>query len=82
MKQIINNTLYDTETAEFIIRYYLGFNNRELYRTKKNHYFCMVYDYFDKPSYIEEKEENFVKDLLGRLDTEKYIELFGEPEEA
>ncbi len=84
MKQIIDNVLYDTEKAEFITNYYVVNCKRELYRTKSDpfKFFAIVWDYFDRNSNIEKKDEEFVKTLLGKINIEKYIELFGAPEEA
>lgn len=81
MKQIINNVLYDTEKAEKIVDYWSGYCKRELYKGGRG-YFSVVWDYFGTKYNIEPKDEDFVKALLGKINIDKYIELFGEPEQA
>jgi len=81
MKQIINNVLYDTEKAEKIVNYWFASCKRELYRGKTG-YFAVVWDYFETNYSFELKDEDFVKALLGKINIDKYIELFGEPEQA
>ena len=80
MKQIINHVLYDTHESDFITNYYASQCKRELYKTKSGAFFAVEWDCGN--SSISRKQENFVKDLLGRINIEKYIELFGVPESA
>lgn len=75
MKKIIDNLLYDTETSELIHNDEI--NKRLWYLTPNGNYFC-----FFKNGDIVPKTEEAVKDYLGKNDVEKYIELFGEPQEA
>lgn len=75
MKRIIDNLLYDTDTATLINTE--KENNRKLYKTPNNNFF-MLYPTGE----IKPKTENSVRDYLGIRNVEKYIELFGEPEEA
>lgn len=82
MKQIINNVLYDTESSERITYYYVMNCKRDLYKTKGGKYFVVNWDWFNANGSIELKEESFVKILLGKIDINKYIEIFGAPEEA
>lgn len=82
MKQIINNVLYDTDNSEFVTYYYSSNCKRELYKTKTGKFFVVMSDFWDTKTSIEIKEESFVKDVLGKLNIDKYIELFGAPEQA
>lgn len=75
MKGIIENLLYDTETSTLI--YAEEDTKRKLYKTPNSNYFTLY-----ATGEIKPKTLNAVKDYLGRYDVEKYIELFGEPEEA
>jgi len=93
-KTIINNKLYDTEKAEFISP---TEDYRILFVTKKGNYFsCQTTDY-DYMEYEKNKTysifETAYRDIrpetieyamsnIGRYQPEKYIELFGEVEEA
>lgn len=77
MKAIINGLLYDTEKADCVGTY-------------KNRYFdtCDVYKTKNNRVFIEKAEggfiidENEVKEIIGQYCPDKYIELFGEVEEA
>jgi len=82
MKQIINHILYDTDESVFVTYYYNLGCKRELYKTKTGKFFVVILDYWDKRTSIEAKDESFVKEALGKINIDKYIELFGEPEEA
>lgn len=75
MKKIINNLLYDTELSELI--YHDEVKNRRWYRTPNGNYFV-----FYATGEITPKTEESVKEYLGRNNVDKYIELFGEPQEA
>ena len=77
MKAIINGLLYDTEKADCIGTYknkYLDTSG--VYRTKNNR----VFVYTAEGEFIV--EENQVKEIMGKYCPDKYIELFGEVEEA
>lgn len=75
MKKIINGLLYDTEVSTII--YTEQINNRIWYKTNKNNYFV-----FYRTGAIIPKTEEEVKDFLGKNDVDKYIELFGEVDNA
>lgn len=75
MQVVINNLLYDTETAEVI--HIEEDTKRVLYKTPHMNYF-MLYP----PNQIVPKSIESTKDYLGKYNVPKYIEEFGEPEEA
>lgn len=75
MKKIVDGKMYDTDVSEEI--YLDEMTNRRIFRTKKGNYFLLYPN-----SEIVPKEEAEVKEFLGLNDTEKYIALFGEVEEA
>lgn len=75
MKRVINDLLYDTETAEMI--YIEEGTNRKLYRTPNGNFFTLY-----PTGEIRAKTEEAAKDYLGKYDVEKYIKVFGEPKEA
>lgn len=73
MRAIINGLLYDTEKAEIVWKsdsFYL-----DLYKTKNNRFFMM----FNRNIIVD---ENKIKEFFGIQYPDKYIELFGEVEEA
>ena len=74
MKAIINNKLYDTETAEVVI----SRCDFVIYKTLKGAYF--KHNLVTAEVTILTKEA--VKRILGRLDPDEYIKRFGEVEEA
>lgn len=93
-KTIIDNKLYDTEKAELISP---TANNRILFVTKKGNYFsCDTSDYHyteceeDKIFNVSEtvyhnirpEPLEYAMSNIGKYQPEKYIELFGEVEEA
>jgi hypothetical protein len=91
MKAIIDDKLYDTEKAELILEFSRSFDavdifgrdckgwkNMELYRTKKGNY--IEVDLRSKK--IELTSEYCAKELLRKINPDKYIELFGEVEEG
>lgn len=84
MKAIIDDKLYDTETAEFIYAYadcdYVTCATTiiYIYRTKKGTYF----KYDMRREKISKIKEKTVKEIISRFDIDKYIELFGDVEEA
>ena len=67
--------MYDTDTSEEI--YIDEMNNRRIFQTKKGNYFLLYPN-----GELVPKTENEVKELLGLYDTDRYIELFGEVDEA
>lgn len=75
MKRIIDNLLYDTETADVV--HVEESTKRVLYQTPNGNFFM-----FYPVGEIVPKTEESTKDYLGKYNVEKYIELFGEPEEA
>lgn len=93
-KTIIENKLYDTEKAEIISP---TEDHRILFVTKKGNYFsCKTTDY-DYMEHEENKTYNISETVyhdirpepleyamsnIGKYEPEKYIELFGEVEEA
>ena len=76
MQRIINNILYDTETATLLYRETP--KNVSYYMTPVHGYFFAVYA---NGEFIPLTEE-FMKDFLGQYDINKYIEIFGEPQEG
>ena len=90
MKAIIDNKLYDTDTAEFLfeflrenqyryfqLTYYTEKLNIKIYKTKKGAYFEVEND--KKINLITER---CFKKILMDLNPDKYIELFEDVEEA
>lgn len=75
MKRIINGLLYDTEDSTLI--YVDEMNNRKLYQTKNGNFFTLY-----PTGEIQPKTEEATKEYLGRYDADKYIEIFGEVDEA
>lgn len=97
MKKIIDNKLYDTEKAEKIFNFrqrrktgnfgdynFYSWFDVDIYKTKKNNYFLHGYikDALDNKPFIEKVSEKEVKKIIKELNADKYIELFGEVEEA
>lgn len=94
MKAIVEGKLYNTETAERIFsfrRQYKGadiswmpgyswvdWHDIDLHKTKKGAYF----EYDRKTENITPVTEEKVKNILQKLDADKFIELFGEVIEA
>lgn len=93
-KTIIENKLYDTEKAEFISP---TSDNRILFVTKKGNYFsCNTtdYDYTEieenktysifETAYHDIRPEpiEYAMSNIGKYQPEKYMEMFGEVEEA
>lgn len=75
MKKIINGLLYDTDKSELI---YTDLDTkRRLFRTENNRFFIAYLN-----GEIVPKTEEQAKDYLGEHDIDKYIEIFGEPQEA
>lgn len=75
MQRVINNLLYDTNTAKII--HTEDNTNRILYQTQNGNFFM-----FYPTGEIVPKTEQSAMEYLGRYNVEKYIELFGNPKEA
>ena len=69
MKRVINDLLYDTDTADLI--FIEEDTNRKLYKTPNGNFFTLY-----PTGEIRAKTEEATKDV------EKYIKVFGEPREA
>lgn len=93
-KAIINGKLYDTEKAEKIESYrrrvdegpvlpgsevhYIPFHTIVIYKTAKGNYF----EHDENNNHITTTDEAGVKEIIRKLYPDRYIELFGEVEEA
>ena len=75
MQRVINGLLYDTNTAEIV--HLEESTKRVLYKTQNNNFFM-----FYPTGEIIPKTEQSARDYLGKYNVEKYIKLFGEPQEA
>lgn len=75
MKQIINNILFDTDTATLL--YSETDTRRRYYKTENDRYFISF-----PTTEIQVVSEEYMRNLLGRKDIDKYIEIFGEPLEG
>lgn len=75
MQRIVDGYLYDTDISTII---HLEIDtNRVLYITPNKNFF-MLYPNGE----IVPKNEESTKEYLGKYDVEKYIEIFGKPQEA
>jgi len=75
MRKIIDGKLYDTDTAELV---YFDLNTkRGLYRTVNGAFFTLYPN-----GEITARAEKYAKQYLGERDVDKYIEIFGNVEEA
>ena len=75
MQRIIGGLLYDTDIATKI--HVEKETMKILYRTANGKFFTAYPN-----GEIVVKTEESVKDYLGKYNIDKYIELFGEPQEA
>lgn len=75
MRRVIAGLLYDTETATVI--HVEEDTKRILYQTPNKNFFM-----FYPTGEITNKKHSDVKEYLGKYNVPKYIELFGEPQEA
>ena len=75
MQRVIDGLLYDTDTATEI--HFEENTKRRLYQTPNNNFFM-----FYPTGEIIPKSEESTKEYLGKYNVPKYIELFGEPQEA
>lgn len=75
MQRVIDGLLYNTDTADVI--HVEENTKRRLYMTSNRNFFM-----FYPTGEIVPKTEESTKDYLGKYNVPKYIELFGEPQEA
>lgn len=75
MKRIIDGYMYDTDISELI--YFDEDKRRRYYMTQNRHFFMVL-----TTGEFMIVDEDTMKDILGRFDTDKYIEIFGEPKEG
>ena len=73
MQQIINDKLYDTDTAELIYSYKDPLKERDYYRSKKGAFFV----HYIGIGKIDLVDEQVIKDILAERGVSKYIDLFG-----
>lgn len=76
MKSIFNKKLYDTNKSEKLCN--VGFSGYSVWITSKGSLFL----FNDITMQICNTDQERIKDILGQENPEKYIELFGEVEEA
>lgn len=89
-RRIINNKLYDTSKAQNIYSIRLSHDdipNYDLPIVDLGGIEVTIYKgniewFIEYYRFIEPVSEIWVQDILGRLNVDKYIELFGEVEEA
>ena len=85
-KQIINGELFDTSQSQLVYVFPENYELVDMVGSKiykgKEDYFVMRYRYSDYglPVRFDKIKIDNVKDIIGRYDVEKYIELFGEVE--
>lgn len=75
MQRVVNGLLYDTANAEVV--HMEEDTKRILYHTSNDNYFM-----FYPTGEIVPKTKQSAMDYLGKCNVEKYIELFGQPQEA
>ena len=75
MQRVINNLLFDTETAKLV--YTDTKNSRKTYATNNGNFFTVFNN-----GELQLATEQSVKELLGTYDIAMYIEVFGQPEEG
>ena len=75
MRKIINGKLYDTEKSELL--YFDESTRRAFYRTSKGAFFM-----FYSNGEIVPKTEDEAMEYLGIHDIDKYIEIWGDIDEA
>ncbi len=73
MKRIIDNKLYDTDTATLVYEDKSLRFAREYYRTDKGTFFF----YSVQTGKIDLVSEQIMKNILADKDADKYIEIFG-----
>ncbi len=93
MKAIIDNKIYDTEKATNIYefrrkckgsesvffpgKFFVYWTNVQIYKTNKNNYFLHYDEYDNYKEKIETITEDEVKEIIKKLEPDKYINLFG-----
>ena len=75
MQRVVNGLLYDTANAEVV--HMEEDTKRILYHTSNDNYFM-----FYPTGEIVPKTKQSAMDYLGKCNVEKYIQLFGQPQEA
>lgn len=75
MKKIINGVLFDTEKMELVATKTQFVETIRLYKGKSRY---AIMNTSPLESCIYELSENEFKELLGELNAEKYIELYGD----
>ena len=75
MKKVINGLLYDTDKSELL--HQDKDLRRSYYKTKNGRYFIAY-----RTGEISVIAEERIRDILIEYNYDKYVELFGEPEEA
>jgi len=75
MQRVVNGLLYDTANAKVV--HMEEDTKRILYHTSNDNFFM-----FYPTGEIVPKTKQSAMDYLGKCNVEKYIELFGQPEEA
>lgn len=75
MKRIIDGYLYDTDNS--VLLWTDETNNRRYYVTPNSRYF-VVYPNGE----ITIVSMEYMKNILGKYDIARYIEIFGEPQEG
>ena len=73
MQQIIDNKLYDTDTAELIYSYKDSLKERDYYLSPKGAFFV----HYVGVGKIELVDVQVIKDILAEKNVSKYIDLFG-----
>lgn len=73
MRRVINSLLYDTDTADAVIT----LNGASYYKTQNGAFF-VTYPNGEMNVVTEE----FIREMLGRNNVDKYIEIFGQPQEG
>ncbi len=75
MQRVVNGLLYDTANAKVV--HMEEDTKRFLYHTSNDNFFM-----FYPTGEIVPKTKQSAMDYLGKCNVEKYIELFGQPQEA
>ena len=75
MQQIVNGLLYDTKNS--VVVHTKKDTKRIMYQTTNGNFFM-----FYPTGEIVPMTEESARDYLGKYDVEKYVKIFGEPQEA
>lgn len=75
MQRIIDGVLYDTDNA--LLLYFDEGNGRKYYQTPNRGYFILF-----PTGEIMVSNREFMQNLLGQYDIQRYIEIFGTPKEG